>query len=398
MSRNALVGIVKKSSRAAKRSLSESSVEELRKNNSSSSSQDEEDGPLQPLVEKNKLTRKHFTYQHKIGVLPTDIFAIGGGNIFGRHSQRISDTIDVCLRIILVFIFIKMETTPAFERTIHVEELWMYKHPRRRDYVSPAALLLAVVLGPFLVTLLHLIFTKDQRDFRAANWSWTLSLCLNGLTTSLLKVSVGRPRPDFFYRCFPDGIVRKSDHVTDDLLDSFNCTGNLYDVNEGRKSFPSGHSSFAFAGFGFIAFYVAAKLNAFNRRGRGESWRLFISITPLFIAALVAVSRTCDYHHHWQDVLVGSIIGLSVSHIVYRQYYPSIFSMNCHQPYPRKLYPATELTTKTNLISGHKARFRAYKQLPREEVGDSNILYDNEETNSEQTTLLTGYKTDNKWF
>lgn len=155
--------------------------------------------------------------------------------------------------------------------------------------------------------------------------------------------------------------------------------------------------SVAFAGFGFIAFYVAAKLNAFNRRGRGESWRLFISIAPLFVAALVAVSRTCDYHHHWQDVLIGSIIGLSVSHIVYRQYYPSIFSMNCHQPYPRKLYQATELTAKTNFTSGHKARFRSYKQLTREEAGDSN-MYDNEETNSEQTTLITGYKTDNKWF
>lgn len=56
---------------------------------------------------------------------------------------------------------------------------------------------------------------------------------------------------------------------------------------------------------------------------------------PLIVAALVAVSRTCDYHHHWQDVVVGALIGLATGYISYRQYYPSIFSTDAGRPFVR---------------------------------------------------------------
>lgn len=72
-----------------------------------------------------------------------------------------------------------------------------------------------------------------------------------------------------------------------------------------------------------------------NERGRGRSVRVIAAGLPLFAATMVAISRTCDYHHHWQDVSVGSLIGIALSYLCYRQYYPAFADRNCHLPYQK---------------------------------------------------------------
>lgn len=89
----------------------------------------------------------------------------------------------------------------------------------------------------------------------------------------------------------------------------------------------------AFAGLGFLSMYIAGKLHTFSPEGKAQGWRLIAPIVPLLSALVIALSRTCDYHHHWQDVMCGSILGLSCAYISYNHYYPILSSPMSDLPF-----------------------------------------------------------------
>jgi diacylglycerol diphosphate phosphatase/phosphatidate phosphatase len=98
----------------------------------------------------------------------------------------------------------------------------------------------------------------------------------------------------------------------------FECTADT-DLNhskestvlEGRKSFPSGHSSAAFAGMTFVTLWLAGKTAAlcFRRVSprssplSGRLAALFLTISPIFWAAFVALSRLEDNVRYLVDTL-----------------------------------------------------------------------------------------------
>lgn len=78
------------------------------------------------------------------------------------------------------------------------------------------------------------------------------SLILSSFLADVVKNAVGRPRPDLIARCKPAKGTPEHQLVTIDV-----CTEtNLHKLHDGWRSFPSGHSSFAFGGLGFLALYV----------------------------------------------------------------------------------------------------------------------------------------------
>ncbi|KAH7329802.1 phosphatidic acid phosphatase type 2/haloperoxidase [Rhizoctonia solani] len=185
-----------------------------------------------------------------------------------------------------------------------------------------------------IMPIVNMLTVRSWWDWHNSMLGLVLGLATTGAVTQVVKVTVGRPRPDAIARCKPQ--QGATDHPVFGLVTTAICTEeDAYMMKDGWRSFFSGHSSLSFAGLGFLSLYLAGKLHLFDERGHtGKAW---ISLTPLIAALLVAVSRTMDYRHHWQDVLVGSTVGLIFSYFAYRQYYPTLESPYSHKPYSPRI-------------------------------------------------------------
>ncbi|KAJ7940784.1 phosphatidic acid phosphatase type 2/haloperoxidase [Mycena leptocephala] len=204
-------------------------------------------------------------------------------------------------------------------------------HERIPDF---ALHMISIVAPVVLQALINLLTIRSWWDLHNSLLGLILGLSITGSITQVTKLTVGRPRPDIIDRCQP--IPGSVDPIYG-LSNSSICTtpNNSAIMLDGFRSFPSGHASLSAAGLGFLAFYLAGKLHLFDHRGyAAKAW---VSLVPLAGAALVAISRTMDYRHHWQDVLVGSALGTLVSYFTYRQYYPSLGSEVSHRPYAPRI-------------------------------------------------------------
>ena len=103
-------------------------------------------------------------------------------------------------------------------------------------------------------------------------------------------------------------------------------------LNDGWRSFPSGHSSFAFSGLGYLSLFLAGQLRV--ARPRADLARALIAFLPSLGAFLIALSRVADYRHGPWDVSVGGLLGLAVAIFSYRRYFPSLWSETCDVPFP----------------------------------------------------------------
>ncbi|KAJ1912425.1 hypothetical protein IWQ60_009670 [Tieghemiomyces parasiticus] len=243
---------------------------------------------------------------------------------------------DWLVAIIFAVAFFAIDKIAPFHRQFSLDNKSIM-YPHKPDTISPSMLIVIAFAVPVVFIFVISVFVR--RSWFDLHQGWlgcVLALALTIVITDTLKITVGRHRPDFISRCQID----ISEGVPTDpplgLSSVALCTQkNLKILYDGMKSFPSGHSSLSFAGMTFLSLYLAGKLHLYDRRG--HTLKAFIVLIPLLGAALVAVSRTVDYRHHWQDVLVGSLIGIATAYFSYRHYYPSLSSPIAHRPYSPRI-------------------------------------------------------------
>lgn len=170
--------------------------------------------------------------------------------------------------------------------------------------------------------------------------SFMFGCCVGMSLTNMAKLSVGRLRPNFLSVC----------NIT---YASINCTPGQYVsrvkcnasepklVVEARKSFFSGHASFAMYTMLYLAFYLQARL----------SWRGARLLRPLlqFLLIMIAIytglSRISDYRHHPTDVLTGFIQGGLTA------YWVAFYISSMFKPHARPDLSPTSISLESPLSS-----------------------------------------------
>ncbi len=164
----------------------------------------------------------------------------------------------------------------------------------------------------------------------------------------MIKNMVGRPRPDLLSRCKP-----APGTPTHALVTIAVCTETTRHVlQDGWRSFPSGHSSFSFAGLGYVSLFLAGQMSIFAHGSssggggersslsehaekviRGDLPRALLCLAPLLGATMIAITRCQDYRHDVYDVTIGGLLGWTVTYWSYRRHWPRLSSSRCDEPY-----------------------------------------------------------------
>ncbi|RDX78691.1 Lipid phosphate phosphatase 2 [Mucuna pruriens] len=287
------------------------------------------------------------------------------------HGAKVARTHmhDWLILLLLVIIDAILNVIEPFHRFVGEGMMADLRYPLKDNTIPFWAVPIIAILLPIAIILVYYFIRNNVYDFHNAILAYVLPNAYSGLLFSVLitavitdaiKDGVGRPRPDFFWRCFPDG-----KGVFDPVTRDVRCTGDKSVIKEGHKR--------SFAGLGFLAWYLSGKIRAFDRRGHVA--KLCIIFFPLLVAAMIAVSRVDDYWHHWQDVFTGGLIGLTIASFCYLQFFPAPYDIDGWGPhaYFRMLAEsnAVQTSSNNNLYAQHAELQIVSVCIPPQHDGDN---------------------------
>eukprot|EP00755_Sulcionema_specki_P033158 Sspe_Gene.100161::Locus_74883_Transcript_1_6_Confidence_0.375_Length_892::g.100161::m.100161/K18693/DPP1, DPPL, PLPP4_5; diacylglycerol diphosphate phosphatase / phosphatidate phosphatase len=157
----------------------------------------------------------------------------------------------------------------------------------------------------------------------------TQAVCLAIAITEPIKVYAGRYRPDFLDRLRREGVN------TTYFMES-NCDTDSAMIKGGMKSFLSGHTSMSFAGWMAVSLILSTRVPLFSR--------FLLQAGSITFAAIVGVSRTRDYRHHFADVTAGAMLGIITAYVSFTMHFTR------KAPFNRKL-ALTEVDDRTEMHS-----------------------------------------------
>uniref|UniRef100_A0A0D3EST0 Phosphatidic acid phosphatase type 2/haloperoxidase domain-containing protein n=2 Tax=Oryza TaxID=4527 RepID=A0A0D3EST0_9ORYZ len=198
--------------------------------------------------------------------VPTPYITSHGSKIARLHMY------DWIVLVLLVVVDGILNIIEPFHRFVGSDMMTDLRYPMKDNTVPFWAVPIIGIIGPMIIITGIYFKKRNVYDFHHAILGLLFSVLITAVITDAIK--------DGAYDNFTTGVL---------------CHGKASVIKEGHKSFPSGHTSWSFAGLGFLSWYLAA---------------------------LVAVSRVDDYWHHWQDVFTGGILGLVVSSFCYLQFFP----------------------------------------------------------------------------
>ncbi|KAF8446577.1 phosphatidic acid phosphatase type 2/haloperoxidase [Kalaharituber pfeilii] len=214
-----------------------------------------------------------------------------------------------------------------------------FAYPLRRNIIPIFASALLSSLIPFAFYLLFQIRVRSFWDVNAAILGTLYSLINAAVFQVFLKWLIGGLRPHFLTVCRPrlpaDGGPQTGNGFREIMYTREICTGDEKEINDALESFPSGHSTAAFAGFVFLFLYFNAKLKTWSNY-HPTMWKQTVTFAPLLGATLIAASLTIDEFHNWYDCLAGALIGTMMAFGSYRAVYAAIWDYRFnHIPLPR---------------------------------------------------------------
>ncbi|KAI4294125.1 acid phosphatase/Vanadium-dependent haloperoxidase [Schizophyllum commune Loenen D] len=186
---------------------------------------------------------------------------------------------------------------------------------------------LLAILVPSIFFVLAQIRVRSVYDLYVAFWMNMRAVVTGSLFQVMNKTLIGGLRPHFLDVCQPDPSLGPGNgtgyhglYYTWDI-----CQGPERSwIKDSVKSWPSGHTTVAFAGFTTLSLYLNGKLKIFSDE-RAPVWKLVLFFAPLLGATLIGGCMILDHSHHWYDVFGGAAIGIGSAFTGYRANYASIW-------------------------------------------------------------------------